>query len=65
MARSECSFAASSQPVGRSEYVANIQGFSACAPKGRAAKVSKRGGVNLFKIMGFCAGVMLACMVVF
>ncbi len=64
MARSECSFAASSQPVGRSEYVANVQGFSACASKGRAAKVSK-GGVNLFKALGFCAGVMLACMVVF
>lgn len=64
MARSECSFAASSQPVGRSEYVANIQGFSACASKGRAAKVSK-GGVNLFNILGFCAGVTLACMVVF
>lgn len=49
----------------RSEYVANIQGFSACASKGRAAKVSSKGGLNVFKIMGFCAGVMLACMVVF
>lgn len=50
--------------MARSEYVANIQGFSACSAKGRAAKVSK-GGVNLFKLAGFCAGVMLACMVVF
>lgn len=50
--------------MSRSEYVANIQGFSACASNGRAAKVSK-GGVNLFKLMGFAAGVMLACMVVF
>lgn len=50
--------------MARSEYVANIEGFSACASKGRAAKVSK-GGVNLFKVAGFAAGVMLACMVVF
>ena len=50
--------------MARSEYTANVQGFSACSNKGRAAKVSK-GGVNLFKLMGFCAGVMLACMVVF
>ena len=64
MSRSECSFAAPSQPVVRSEYVANIQGFSACASKGRAAKVSK-GGLNVFKLAGFAAGVMLACMVVF
>lgn len=51
--------------VARSEYVANVQGFSACSNKGRAAKVSGKGGVNLFKVAGFAAGVMLACMVVF
>lgn len=50
--------------MSRSEYVANVQGFSACASKGRAAKVSK-GGLNVFKLAGFAAGVMLACMVVF
>jgi hypothetical protein len=51
--------------MSRSEYVANVQGFSACSNKGRAAKVSGKGGLNVFKTMGFCAGVMLACMVVF
>ena len=51
--------------MARSEYVANVQGFSACASKGRSAKVSRKNGINLFKVAGFAAGVMLACMVVF
>lgn len=50
--------------MARSEYTANIQGFSACASKGRATKVNK-GGLNVFKLLGFAAGAMMACMVVF
>ena len=50
--------------MARSEYTANVLGFSACSNKGRSAKVIK-GGLNVFKLAGFAAGVMLACMVVF
>ena len=51
----------------RSEYVANVTGFSACASKGLQAKVTRKvhNGISVFKAMGFVAGVVLAMTVVF
>lgn len=49
----------------RSEFVANVEGFSCCASKGSQAKVVRKQGINVFKAIGFVAGVMLALTVVF
>lgn len=46
--------------MARSEYVANVVGFSACASKGMQATVSRKGGFNVIKATGY----MLALLVV-
>ena len=52
--------------MARSEFVANVEGFSCCASKGLQARpVTARKGFNLFKLLGFVAGIVLALVVVF
>ena len=45
--------------MSRSEYVVNVQGFSVCASKGMRATVSRKGGFNVVKAVGYVLALLV------